>query len=151
MPKNPYLVLGFAETVTSGISDEAIKRSWKKAAAKWHPDKFAGQRGEAKKRYAEVDEAWQRLQPDRRVATDAELLQDAMRAAAASARTRRPAGHTGPRRAARATRPTPRAQPRIARNFTELAAQFASRLPPEEQERAILTGLAIDFIASLFK
>lgn len=61
MSKDLYNVLG----LNKGASEDEIKKAYKKAALKWHPDKFANksdkEKTEAEEKFKEINEAYQIL------------------------------------------------------------------------------------------
>ncbi|KAJ9634612.1 hypothetical protein H2199_008895 [Coniosporium tulheliwenetii] len=68
---NPYQVLG----ISQDVSDEAVKTAYRKSALRHHPDK--AKRPEdvttATERMKEINEAWEKLKPENRKATDAKI------------------------------------------------------------------------------
>ncbi|CAN0400322.1 unnamed protein product, partial [Ectocarpus sp. 12 AP-2014] len=59
--KTYYTVLG----VEPGVSDENLKRAYRRAAVKWHPDKNTGNVQQAEKRFKEIQEAYDTLRDPR--------------------------------------------------------------------------------------
>ena len=57
MSKNYYDILN----ISKDASEEEIKRSYKKLAVKWHPDKNPNNKEEAEKKFKEISEAYQIL------------------------------------------------------------------------------------------
>ena len=57
MSKNYYEILG----ISKNSDDNEIKRSYKKLAIKWHPDKNPDNKVEAEKKFKEISEAYQVL------------------------------------------------------------------------------------------
>ena len=55
--KDPYHVLGF----DGRVSDEEVKKAYKKLAVKWHPDKNKDNEEEATKKFKEISEAYQKI------------------------------------------------------------------------------------------
>mgnify|MGYP001168884711 FL=1 len=55
--KDPYHVLGF----DGKVSDEEVKKAYKKLAVKWHPDKNKDNEEEATKKFKEISEAYQKI------------------------------------------------------------------------------------------
>jgi len=54
---DPYHVLGF----DGRVSDEEVKKAYKKLAVKWHPDKNQDNEEEATKKFKEISEAYQKI------------------------------------------------------------------------------------------
>lgn len=55
--KDPYRVLGF----DNKVSDEEVKKAYKKLAVKWHPDKHIDNKEEASEKFKEISQAYQQI------------------------------------------------------------------------------------------
>lgn len=55
--KDPYRVLGFDKKV----SDDEVKKAYKKLAIKWHPDKHIDNKEEASEKFKEISQAYQQI------------------------------------------------------------------------------------------
>jgi len=55
--KDPYRILGFDRKV----SDDEVKKAYKKLAVKWHPDKNVDNKEEASEKFKEISQAYQQI------------------------------------------------------------------------------------------
>jgi DnaJ-class molecular chaperone len=62
MPQNYYDVLG----ISKDASEDEVKKSYRKLAVKWHPDKNPDNKEEAEARFKEISEAYQVLSDEKK-------------------------------------------------------------------------------------